>query len=118
MKGRFNPYQERLESQKNLAEQPGGNKNMIRQSIERNLQDLTDKSHERLSIAFEPGQSVLPYLRTKNPLRIAWKSSNGEITGHDQNFDDGAYAQEREWMHTEDSRRTYLPDLKDNIGNF
>lgn len=103
------PYQERLESQKNLAEQQEI-KNMIRQSRKITRDDLTELKERLKEKEFEPGL-VLPYFeQIENKIRQMDENEIAEITGDPahMSFDEGMDAYQKI------AEGPYLPDLKDN----
>lgn len=103
------PYQERLESQKNLAEQQEI-KNMIRQSRKITREDLTELKERLKEKEFEPGL-VLPYFeQIENKIRQMDENEIEEITGDPahMSFDEGMDAYQKI------AEGPYLPDLKDN----
>ena len=103
------PYQERLESQKNLAEQQEI-KNMIRQSRKLTREDLTDLKERLKEKEFEPGL-VLPYFeQIENKIRQMDENEIAEIAGDPvhMSFEEGMDAYQKI------ADGPYLPDLKDN----
>lgn len=103
------PYQERLESQKNLAEQQEI-KNMIRQSRKITREDLTELMDRLKEKEFEP-ELVLPYFeQIENKVRQMDENEIAEITGDPMHmsFEDGMEAYQKI------AEGPYLPDLKDN----
>mgnify|MGYP000009429177 FL=1 len=103
------PYQERLESQKNLAEQQEI-KNMIRQSRKITRDDLTGLKERLKEKEFEPGL-VLPYFeQIENKIRQMDENEIAEITGDPvhMSFEEGMDAYQKI------ADGPYLPDLKDN----
>lgn len=103
------PYQERLESQKNLAEQQEI-KNMIRQSRKITRDDLTELKERLKEKEFEPGL-VLPYFeQIENKIRQMDENEIAEIAGDPvhMSFEEGMDAYQKI------ADGPYLPDLKDN----
>lgn len=103
------PYQERLESQKNLAEQQEI-KNMIRQSRKITREDLTELMDRLKEKEFEP-ELILPYFeQIENKVRQMDENEIAEITGDPMHmsFEDGMEAYQKI------AEGPYLPDLKDN----
>lgn len=103
------PYQERLESQKNLAEQQEI-KNMIRQSRKITREDLTELMDRLKEKEFEP-KLILPYFeQIENKVRQMDENEIAEITGDPMHmsFEDGMKAYQKI------AEGPYLPDLKDN----
>ena len=103
------PYQERLESQKNLAEQQEI-KNMIRQSRKITRDDLTELKQRLKEKEFEPGL-VLPYFeQIENKIRQMDENEIAEIAGDPvhMSFEEGMDAYQKI------ADGPYLPDLKDN----
>ena len=103
------PYQERLESQKNLAEQQEI-KNMIRQSRKITREDLTELMDRLKEKEFEP-ELILPYFeQIENKVRQMDENEIAEITGESMHMsvEDGMEAYQKI------AEGPYLPDLKDN----
>ena len=103
------PYQERLEAQKNLAEQQEI-KNMIRQSRKITREDLTELKERLKEKEFEPGL-VLPYFeQIESKIRQMDENEIAEITGDPahMSFDEGMDAYQKI------AESPYLPELKDN----
>lgn len=103
------PYQERLEAQKNLAEQQEI-KNMIRQSRKITREDLTELKERLKEKEFEPGL-VLPYFeQIESKIRQMDENEIAEITGDPahMSFDEGMDAYQKI------AEGPYLPELKDN----
>lgn len=103
------PYQERLESQKNLAEQQEI-KNMIRQSRKITRDDLTELKERLKEKEFEP-ELVLPYFeQIESKIRQMDENEIAEITGDPahMSFEEGMDAYQKI------AEGPYLPDLKDN----